>query len=159
MDAMTSNSPKELFRWLAGESTPNHLAGGATLGLALGLLPKDTLLAYLLLVAAILFAANIFWTMASTLLFTAVGWIGESLLHKLGAIVLSNEVLLRVWAALYHMPVLPWTRFNNSVVMGGIVASLVLAYPVYRLSRSLLPKILSPGPSLAAPSFDGPPTF
>jgi len=41
------------------------------------------------------------------------------------------------------MPIMPWTRFNNTIVMGGLVACIVLAYPTFRLSRILVPKLFA----------------
>jgi len=39
-----------------------------------------------------------------------------------------------VWTTLYNIPVVPYTSFNNSIVLGSVVAWLVLAAPIYALA-------------------------
>ncbi len=127
--------------WVLGTNEPNPVAWAMTLGLAIGLVPKDSLFVYLAGLAMLALAANVAFGLLSAICFTFVGWLAEPLLHKLGAIVLTNEAFLRVWAALYQLPLAPWTRFNNTIVMGALVAFIVLAFPTFRISRSLTPRI------------------
>jgi uncharacterized protein (TIGR03546 family) len=48
------------------------------------------------------------------------------------AILVKVNMLEGVWSALYNAPLIPYTRFNNSIVMGSLIFSLVIFYPVYR---------------------------
>ena len=38
------------------------------------------------------------------------------------------------------MPFMPWTNFNNTIVMGSFATGLVLLWPVHRLSRPVFEK-------------------
>ncbi len=127
--------------WMLGTNEPTPVAWGVTLGLLIGLVPKDSVFTYLAGLAILAISANVICGFLSAVCFTVVGWLAEPLLHKLGAIVLTNESLLQVWAAVYQMPFAPWTRFNNTIVMGALVASAILAIPMFRISRNLAARI------------------
>jgi hypothetical protein len=71
--------------------------------------------------------ASLFSGIVSDSAFSFLGCIGNPLLHKLGDVVFTNDALVGVWAALYRWPVAPWARVNNTVIMGGVIASLILA--------------------------------
>ena len=53
--------------------------------------------------------------------------------------ILYIEALLPFYTSLYNMPFVPLTRFNNTLVAGGIVCGLVLWLPVYFLVFLLIP--------------------
>ncbi len=36
-----------------------------------------------------------------------------------------------MWTAWYNTPLLPYTNFNNTIVLGSVVAWVVLAVPIY----------------------------
>ena len=67
-------------------------------------------------------------------------WLGpllDPLAHTVGVSVLTYTPLESTWAWLIQLPVMPWTRFDNSIVMGSLVIGLLAAYPLYRISRYL----------------------
>jgi uncharacterized protein (TIGR03546 family) len=59
----------------------------------------------------------------------------DPLLDIAGGWVLTRPFLRTLWASLYAIPFVPWTRFNNTVVMGGLLVGLLLSVPVYVLAR------------------------
>jgi len=52
-----------------------------------------------------------------------------------GAGLLGAPALRGLWTALYNMPVVPFTNFNNTVVLGSFVVWLVSVVPLYFLMR------------------------
>ncbi|MFM6928780.1 MAG: TIGR03546 family protein, partial [Bdellovibrio sp.] len=46
--------------------------------------------------------------------------------HLLGKSVLEAESLRPLFVSMYNMPFVPMTRFNNSIVMGSMVVSVLL---------------------------------
>ncbi|HNW45568.1 MAG TPA: hypothetical protein PKI19_13785, partial [Elusimicrobiales bacterium] len=48
---------------------------------------------------------------------------------------LSAPDLAPLWTSLYNMPVMPWTGFNNTVMIGGLIFGAVLFAPVYLAAR------------------------
>jgi uncharacterized protein (TIGR03546 family) len=49
----------------------------------------------------------------------------------LGYAFLSAPALAPLWTELYNTPVLPWTGFNNTVLLGGLIFGLVMFVPIY----------------------------
>ncbi len=57
----------------------------------------------------------------------ALGMVGlDAGIHALGLTVLREPSLSGLWTQMYNAPVIPWTRFNNSMVMGATVLAFVL---------------------------------
>lgn len=130
---MTPFGPlRSLILALQGGSEPRHIAAGFALGAVLGLVPKDSLLAPLIL--ALLFFFNVDKSMAifSALLFTPLGYLVDGLADAIGRGLLTAGALKPLWTFLYDLPIVPLTRFNNTVVLGNLVIGLALYYPLYR---------------------------
>jgi uncharacterized protein (TIGR03546 family) len=48
--------------------------------------------------------------------------------------VLTFDPLETTWSAFYQLPIVPWTRLENTVVMGSLCLGLLLAIPIYSIS-------------------------
>ena len=57
---------------------------------------------------------------------------------KIGYFILTLGSLKGFFTELYNMPIVPWTSFNNTVVMGGIILSIILFLPLYFLSLKIV---------------------
>ncbi len=119
---------------LLGDDSARRLAMGVSFGVIIGLLPKDSLLVWAIGVILMITTANLLCAMVSGFLFSWVGFLLDPFTHKLGGLMLTAEGLEPTWTWLYEVPLMPWTRFNNTVVMGSLILGLVLAVPVYLLS-------------------------
>jgi uncharacterized protein (TIGR03546 family) len=65
-------------------------------------------------------------------LFSAFAYVLDPLFHQIGFFVLADQTGLRIfWTFLYNTPIIPLTRFNNTVVMGSLLLSVVLIWPVF----------------------------
>lgn len=127
-----------------GFDTPHQLALGIALGIWIGLIPKDSALPYVLAALAILTPAN--------LICLALGIAGGSLLspqldsvtHEMGLATLTYAPCEPMWAWIYSLPAGPWTRINNTVVMGTTELGLLMMGPVYLVSRKLIQWLATP---------------
>lgn len=120
----------------AGESPP-LIAGGITMGFIVGLSPFLTLQNVFILLIAILTKVNLASVFFAIFLFGFVAFIFDPLFHHLGYFLLTQiEALQGLWTAIYNWPVAPFTKFYNTVVMGSLITALVLAIPVYLLSKN-----------------------
>ena len=120
---------------IKGFDSPGQLALGVSLGLVVGLLPKDSLLPYVIGAIALLTHANLLTLIASTLFFSWIGPAADPLTHRIGGWLLTIDSLESVWAWLYQIPLMPWTRFENTVVMGSLTLGVLSSFPVYSLSK------------------------
>ncbi len=122
-----------LAKAMTDEATPRRLAAGFALGIVIGLVPKGNLTAIALMIVLCGTKVNLGAGMLSAFLFSWVGTITDPLTHQIGLALLTWESLEPMWTALYNTPVMPWTDFNNTIVLGSLVLGLLIAYPAYRL--------------------------
>jgi uncharacterized protein (TIGR03546 family) len=123
---------------LLANGSQRQLAVGATLGMILGLVPKDNLIAAGLFLLLLMLKVNKGVGLSAAVLFSFLGPMADPFTHKLGRLVLGYEPLQGAFAALYDAPLAPWLGFNNTVVMGSLLVGLYAAYPVYWLTRTCL---------------------
>jgi uncharacterized protein (TIGR03546 family) len=122
---------KDLLLALHGGAESRHLAAGFALGAALGLVPKDNLLAAGFFLLFFLFNVDQSMALLSTLLFTAFGFGLDPVAHGIGWALLKAAPLRGLWTWLYGLPIVPLTRFNNTVVLGNLVLGALLFFPLY----------------------------
>jgi len=116
---------------LTAESSHRQIAAGIALGMLIGLVPKGNLLALGLLTAVSACRISLPAVFFSTFLFSWAGLLIEPWTASLGRWVLTQPSLQDSFVWLYHQPLLPWTNFNNTLVMGSFLAGAVLCYPFY----------------------------
>lgn len=108
------------------------------LGMVIGFLPKDNLLALGLFLLLIFLPSRLILGFLSILVFTVlsipVGFLGEIL----GAVLLQISFVQSLGSLLYAFPLGPWTMLNNTLVLGQFTIGLLLFIPVYTLSSRLL---------------------
>jgi len=122
----------KLIKILRSGVDPRHIAGGFMLGMMLGLLSFRTLFAAPLLLALILINVNLAAAVVALLMFRFIAYLADPLIHSLGYRVLVDfSGLHGFWTYIASMRIVPFTRFNNTLVMGGLILSVVLAVPCY----------------------------
>jgi uncharacterized protein (TIGR03546 family) len=122
-------------RALVDQDSPRQLALGFSLGMVAGLVPKGNLAAVVLMMAIGGSRVNLGTAMLGAFLFSWVGVLTDPVSHELGLWLLSQQPLVSFWTWLYNLPVVPWTKFNNTVVLGSFALGWLLFYPVYRLTK------------------------
>ncbi|MEJ2629594.1 MAG: TIGR03546 family protein [bacterium] len=111
------------------------------MGTILGLTPFFTLQNVVLIIFIILVKVNLSAVIFSLVLYSLIGYVLDPVFHALGFFVLVNiDFLQPVWMWLYNLPLAPFTRFNNTVVMGSLVVSVILLGPHYLLFKKLVVK-------------------
>lgn len=119
----------------SGEAPP-LIAGGFTMGFIVGLTPFMTLQNILILLVAILTKVNLASVFFAMFLFSFIAYIFDPVFHNLGFFLLAQiENIKPLWTVIYNWPIAPFTRFNNTVVMGSLVAALLLSFPVYLAAK------------------------
>lgn len=124
------------------QGTSKQLALALAMGLAVGLVPKGNLTAVLLLTVLCTLRLNLAAGLASVALFSWVSVLTDPLANWIGLTLLEWPPLVPLWTWLYGLPIVPWTAFNNTAVLGNLVLGLALIYPVYRLSEPQIEKHL-----------------
>jgi uncharacterized protein (TIGR03546 family) len=126
---------RQFIKGLTTETEPPQIALGVAFGFLIGLLPKATLTVQLLLVLVMALRVNFPIALATVMLTVPFNPLFDKLTDPIGYALLSNAALAPLWTQLYNMPVLPWTGFNNTVLLGGLVLGLLLFAPIYFAAR------------------------
>ncbi|MBO5137341.1 MAG: TIGR03546 family protein [Spirochaetaceae bacterium] len=132
------NSIIGFLKSLNDNSHPGEIAHAASIGVILGLMPKDNVLWYILLFVFLFFRINKAVYLLVILGVSMCAPLGDMLFDKIGYAVLTFEPFTETYRILLDIPFVAYTKFNNTVVMGSLVCSLVLYIPVYLLTRILV---------------------
>jgi uncharacterized protein (TIGR03546 family) len=126
----------KLIAGINGYQRPGEVAAGFACGVFLGVLPGGNLLWWLLFFIFALVKINKGALLLALLLASATMGFLDPLLHNLGYAVLTAPPLYGVFAAFAGLPLAALTRFNNTLVMGSLVAAIpiwVLSYLLFRI--------------------------
>lgn len=115
---------------LNSETGPWQLAFGASFGMILGLTPLLNLHNLIVLLLVCLLRVNVSFVLLFMGLAAGVAYLFDNQFHQLGYQLLNSEALIPLWTDWYNDALLRWSRFNNTVVLGSLVAALALFLPV-----------------------------
>jgi uncharacterized protein (TIGR03546 family) len=126
---------QSIIKTLHSEGTPGQVAAGIALGAALGLTPLMNL--HNLIVFALIVILNVSFGggMLGWALFVPLGFLLDPLFHAIGLSLLRSQSLRPLWTDVFNTPLVPYTNFNNTVVLGSVVGWLVLAVPIFFAAR------------------------
>lgn len=116
---------------LRAADTPPRIAAGFVLGMMAGLIPSlplNLLVALLLIVLHV----NLVAAFLAMALFGSLSYLATPLFDTLGAIMLAFQPIR---TTLGIIPVAPYAGASDTLVTGSIVASLLLAAPLFTLTR------------------------
>ena len=129
----------KLIKILRSNASPGQIAWGFALGTFLGFTPLMSLhnlgIVFLIFIMNVNISAALFgWLLCGLLAFFL-----DPFFHTIGFGVLVQIGFLKpFWTAFYNAPIAPLTRFNNTVVMGSFVFSLIAFVPGYFLFRKFV---------------------
>jgi len=124
---------------LNGNVSKTQIAAGFAWGMLLGIVPSGNVF------WIVLFLFSFFFTHhhgAKILALAVLKLLSPLLVYQLdnlGWYILHIESLRPFFTTLYNMPFVPFTKFNNTLVMGGLAAGLALWLPVFILFIILIP--------------------
>ena len=128
----------KLIKVLNSETDPGQISLGLCFGLIAGLTPLVSPHNILVLFLVMVIRANLSAFIFSTLMFSGVAWVFDPALSRLGLALLEAPALEGLWTALYNITIFRMDNFNNSIVMGSIVVSLVLFVPCFIAFNKLI---------------------
>lgn len=134
---------KQLFSFiklLNSDTGTISLAAGMTCGFILGMTPSLSLHSLLIFLVLFFFRIQIGAALVTAFFFKFVAFLLDPAFHAVGSMVLEKESLQGIFTSLYNMPLIPYTRFNNSIVMGSAVITIILSPIVFLLSKYFIVK-------------------
>lgn len=111
-------------------SKPGEIANAVCLGVLLGFVPKNNLLWYLLFVFFSFVRINKTAYFFVTLLMSFIAPAFDGFFDSLGYSILTGG-LSPLFANLIEIPFVGFTKFNNTIVCGSLVFSLLIYLPLF----------------------------
>ncbi len=127
-----------LVNLLNSDTGHNQIAAGIACGLILGFAPVFSLQTVLVFLLLFFFRIQIGAAFLASAGFKFIAYLLDPVSNAVGMWALELEALKPLYTELYNMPLVPLTRFYNSIVMGAGIISIVLAIPVFFISKSLI---------------------
>jgi len=124
---MTTTEPRDY--------SADQMAFGFALGAALGLTPLLSPHNLLFLAVPIVLRLSLTTFLMAWIGAIPVGFLLDPFFHRLGSALLSSEFLTPLWIEAANAPLVPLTRFNNTVTLGSWVFWAAAALPLFLLSR------------------------
>ena len=121
----------KVVKILHSDASPSQIAGGACFGMIMGLTPLYNVHNLLVLLLVLIIRVNPGSVVLSWGLFSLAAFVFDPLFHRAGMAILKHPALVPYWTELYNIPLMTWTNFNNSVVMGSLAVSLALFIPAF----------------------------
>jgi uncharacterized protein (TIGR03546 family) len=132
---------KWITKFLAGinaNTRPGEIAAGIAFGFLLALQPGMTVVRIVVLVFAFMLKINMPALFLSLFLFALASPALDIPSDLLGGFILGLPWLQEFFTALYNMPLVPYSRFNDTLVMGGLALGVIAWLPLFFLFRVLV---------------------
>ena len=127
----------KLVKIIRSAASPNQIATGFVIGMVIGLTPFWTLHNIILIIILIILNINIGMAIYSFVLFSAVAYLADPLFHNFGYFLLVDMASLNnLFTFLYNLPLVALSRYNNTVVIGSLAITIILALPMFFIAKS-----------------------
>ena len=130
----------QLIKLLNSETGTKQIALGIALGFILGMTPALSLQTILVFVLIFLFRVQAGAAFCSAFFFKFIAYLLDPVFDKVGAWALHLNALKGLYTTLYNMPIIPYTRFNNTIVMGSGIVAILLTPVIFVASIYLVKK-------------------
>jgi uncharacterized protein (TIGR03546 family) len=128
----------KFIKLLNSDTGTNQIAAGIVCGMILGFSPVLSLQSLLVFTMMFFFRVQIGAALLVAPIFAIPAYLLDPVFHQIGSAILEMDSLRETFTNLYNMPIIPMTRFNNSVVMGAGVGAILLAPVIYIASLILI---------------------
>lgn len=126
----------KLIKALKSGESPSQMGWGFSFGTMLGFIPGNTLFTVIIFFILFIFKVNFASAMLAFAIYSLIAYLLDPFFHQIGFIVLTQISFLKpFWTTLYNLPIAPLSRFNNTVVMGSLICSIILFIPHYLFFR------------------------
>ncbi len=119
----------KLLKVLNSETDPGQISLAFCFAMVAGFTPFFSLHNLLVLLLVLVLRVNLSAFSLGTAAFSILAFALDPLFHQVGLAALTAEGLRGLWTTLYNQTLWRVERFNNSVVLGSLIASIVLFLP------------------------------
>ena len=122
---------RKLFKSLNSAQHPWQVTLAIALGMVAGLTPMSGTQTLIILFIVFLLNIHIGLFFAASALFAGIAYLFDPWMEQFGYMLLTSESMKELYTAWYNNALLRLSHFNNTLVMGATVISLLLALPLF----------------------------
>ncbi|MCR5290379.1 MAG: TIGR03546 family protein [Treponema sp.] len=128
----------KLIKSLNANSNPGEIAHAVSIGILLGLMPKNNLLWYILFVFFLFVRINKGCYFIFMIIASLIAPVFDGIFDTIGYSILTLNALQPTFGMLLDIPFVGFTKFNNTIVTGSLCIGLIAYIPFYILFRVLI---------------------
>lgn len=128
----------KILKALHSDAGPWQLAFGIMLGMMMGLTPLFRLHNVIILFVVLFFRVNLATFLLSFGVFSVIAFILDPMMMGIGEALLLNEGLSGLWTSLYNTGIGRLSQFYNTLTIGSLLFSILLAPFVLFASKILV---------------------
>ena len=132
-----------LIRLLHSDTGQNQIATGLAFGVFLGFAPFISIQTLLVLFIVFIFRVQLGAAFLSAFFFKLIAFLMDPVADVLGKLALELPAFRSVWSVMYNTPFIPMTKFNNSIVMGSFIISLIFCPVLFFVFKKMIIKYRS----------------
>jgi len=125
----------KLLKVLNSENEPSQISLAIGFSMIAGLTPFYSLHNILILLLVLVLRVNLSAFILGLAFFSGLAYLLDPVFHWIGLHVLTAGLLKGLWEVLYNSTIWRLERFNNSIVMGSILLSLIFIVPLCVLTN------------------------
>jgi uncharacterized protein (TIGR03546 family) len=128
----------KLLKALNSDTDPGQISLAFCFSMIAGLTPLFSPHNFLILLLVFVLRVNLSTFILGLTFFSGVAYLLDPIFHRIGLAALTSSGLEGLWTAFYNTTLLRLAKFNNSVVMGSLLFSLVLFAPLYFIANKMI---------------------
>jgi uncharacterized protein (TIGR03546 family) len=125
----------KVLKIINSENAPGQISLALCLAMVAGLTPFFSFHNLLTILLVLILRVNLSTFLLGLAVFSGIAYALDPLFHVVGLAVLTADSLQGLWTILYNSTFWRFSRFNNSILMGSLLFSLVLFIPLYLLAN------------------------
>ena len=119
----------KFLRELNSSSNDKFISLAVVFGLIYGFLPSVNLFSFIILIIVFIIRVPFGLFLVSSVLFKTIGYFLDTIFDKTGYFILTS--FTPFWEFFYNLPLMRWSGFNNTIVMGSLVWGIVIGAFLY----------------------------
>jgi uncharacterized protein (TIGR03546 family) len=129
-----------LLKALNSEAAPVQISLALCLAMVAGLTPLASPHNFLVLLAALIIRVNLSAFILGIIFFSGLAYLLDPFFGWFGSLILTSEGLRGLWTWMYNITLFRLMNFNNTILMGSLVFSLLISVPFIPVVNRLIQK-------------------
>jgi len=123
---------------LNSETEPGQISLAFAFAMIAGFTPFLSLHNLFIILLVLVLRVNLSTFIAGFVIFTGLAYWLDPLFHQIGVSILNAESLSALWTSMYNTSIWRLERFNNTIVMGSMLVSLLAFVPLILTANYLI---------------------